>query len=703
VTDPTRSGLREISTPQLYRRNAFRITGLPTDADRRTVRQRRQRITTLLEVGADVDLGHGLPVDPQEVAQAFDLILGDPRRRLVDELFWLWDTEDATCACSRNLHRDHDAAVRAHSSALDLEEVADKLSGEQLRKLDNAWSQAARQWARQLRRAAFWDHVRHRISALDDKQLDESAVDLLRGELPTVLVKPLIQLAGAAQGRQDQLSRHARDWPVPAGVVGDLLERAAEPLYAQIEADLAQATGQLRDGPPQAPAGLLDRTVGPRLARLDTLVPADQHRRTARVRNDVAVLYNNCATKLIDELGPDAGLSARTWLASARKLATDPTTIATIGQNDAMLTEIVAAFEVIRDRVAQFTALGRRDLAQRYLRDIRRRMVGAPGVDEIDRMLADLGGRAPGVRPAPSARRPSRRRLSRLVWLLVWALVLYGAYRLLFGGGGGEDPVGVRVFAATMADNAPAGTCIADRAGWQGDKASVPSVPCDREHWGEILGYVPLGGPSAYPGDDAVRQQAGYLCAWRRAEQGLEDKAYVVESLYPDREAWDTGGRTVDNYITCLLRRADDRALPEHRLVDPGRAPTGDGAVTLSMFQADLSLNPPVGSCIADQASYDKDRNQVSFAPCERHHWGEIVGYPVLYPPGTPWPGDKAVYAAADAACRKVNAARKWDASYYYHVTWPAQQVFTGSPGQRKYAACTISRADGKPLIGHLP
>jgi hypothetical protein len=434
VTDPTRSGLREISTPQLYRRNAFRVTGLPTDADRRTVRQRRQRITTMLEVGADLDLGHDLAVDPQDVAKAFDLILGDPRRRLVDELFWLWDTADATCGCAKNLHRDHDAAVRAHSSALDLEEVADRLTAEQLHKLDNAWSQAARQWGKQLRRAAFWDHVRHRIGALDDKQLDESAVDVLREELPHVLIKPLIQLAGAARGRQDQLSRHAHNWPVHPEVVADLLERAAEPLYAEIGAELAKATEQLRTGPPQQPAGLLDRVVVPQLARLDTLVPADQHRRTARVRNDVAVLYNNCATKLIDELGPDAGLSARTWLGSARGLAYDPQTIATIGQNDAMLTEIVAAFEVIRNRVAQFLDLGRRDLAQRYLQDIRRRMAGAPGVSDIDRMLADLGGRVPRARQTSVTRLPSGRSFPATVgWLIFWALILVAAYLMLFG------------------------------------------------------------------------------------------------------------------------------------------------------------------------------------------------------------------------------------------------------------------------------
>src|SRR4051812_26186182 len=95
VTDPIRSGMRDVATPQLYRRNAFRITGLPTDADARTVRRRQQKVNAALQVGADVDLGHDLPVDATEVARAFEVVLGDPRRRLVDELFWWWDTDEA--------------------------------------------------------------------------------------------------------------------------------------------------------------------------------------------------------------------------------------------------------------------------------------------------------------------------------------------------------------------------------------------------------------------------------------------------------------------------------------------------------------------------------------------------------------------------------------------------------------------------------
>ncbi|MET4927006.1 hypothetical protein P3L51_32415, partial [Streptomyces sp. PSRA5] len=91
MIDETTAGLLEAAGPQMYRRNSFRITGLPTSADRRTVRQRQQRITPALELGADVDLGHSLPVRLDDVRGAFDRILGDPRRRLVDELFWLWD------------------------------------------------------------------------------------------------------------------------------------------------------------------------------------------------------------------------------------------------------------------------------------------------------------------------------------------------------------------------------------------------------------------------------------------------------------------------------------------------------------------------------------------------------------------------------------------------------------------------------------
>ncbi|HEX8347275.1 MAG TPA: septum formation family protein, partial [Actinoplanes sp.] len=505
--------------------------------------------------------------------------------------------------------------------------------------------------------------------------------------------------------------------------------------------NLTEASGKLDTGTPNSAASLLDQQVLPTLRRLDVLVPPHLHRRTASLRNEVAIMFNNCASRLVEDVGPVAEKSARGWLSTATELASDPQTIEAITQNGATLTELLAAFAMIRARVEEFVSLGRRDLARKLLRDLRRKMGDVPGAGELDRMLAELDGRGstyakpggtsakpggtyakpggtywePGdqkYRPRPERKRsrPHHGRgirrffgaLGRAVpRLIVLALVLTGVHWVF--GDDGEEPVPVSVFSDQMAQNAPAGTCVATREGWQGDKGRVPSVPCDQEHWGEILGYVVLGAPgSPYPGDEVLQQAAGFECAWLQERHAIRSGNYTTESVYPDPRRWNAGGATADNYATCLVRRVDGHSLPNHPVVDPDRQPTSNPTVTRGLFNRDIGTNPPVGSCVTSKQSYEADRHNVSFSPCDRPHWGEILGYPVLYDPATPWPGDQAVYAAADAACRKLTADAGLDATYRYHVTWPAQAVWVDNPDRRRYAVCTASKADDTPLSGRL-
>lgn len=82
------------------------------------------------------------------------------------------------------MHADHDDAVRAHSAALDLEAKGDRLTGKDRAEADRAWARAAGQWGDVLRRKGFWNHIRARVTELDERQLDESVVAVLREHLP---------------------------------------------------------------------------------------------------------------------------------------------------------------------------------------------------------------------------------------------------------------------------------------------------------------------------------------------------------------------------------------------------------------------------------------------------------------------------------------------------------------------------------------
>lgn len=729
VIDETTAGLLEAAGPQMYRRNAFRITGLPTDADRRAVRQRQQRITPALELGADVDLGHSLPVRLDDVRGAFDRILGDPRRRLVDELFWLWDgaaggssnganpvttTTTTACSCPKSLHADHDAAVRAHSAALDLEAENDALSaGPRLDEAVRLWSDASRLWGQVLRRAVFWDHVRHRIAALDDRQLDESVIDTFREAMPGTLVKPLIELAAAASAPADRLrlAKLARDWPlVPSGTVDDQLEEAAAPHYESLRATAKRASSQLEEGDWDGAAAEVYDHALPALAMLESLVPHARHRRTASARNDVAVLLNNCATAATDGLGPAANLNASKWFRTAAELATDPVTQQTVRTNRDGLRDMMTTFNQIRTQVDQLVAAGRIGLARTLLLNVKRQLAGGPGTDEIDRMLASLHGPRTGT----YGTRPRSGRA--IAWALL-ALVVLGFLVAKIAGafdddGGGDDsyrPQGgtVVISAENVEDNDPPGGCIGSKSDWRPGEREVDVVPCDEAHWGEVVAYEPLADTASryltgkYPGAEQATALARFRCELALARLGPEGKGLKVTFTVPPETAWDAQGPLLDEYTTCVAHWPDDRYMTEDDQVRLDVPVTTEPAL-MGTFGQRIADNAPVGSCVQTKKDLSLESVGIPIVPCEELHWAEIVAYPVLYPDGTgEWPGDDAVYARAKAACEKET--KGYEGTMVLNVTYPAQDWWTWNAKDSPiYSMCALSYAGDSTFTGGL-
>lgn len=715
VIDETTAGLLEAAGPQMYRRNSFRITGLPTSADRRTVRQRQQRITPALELGADVDLGHSLPVRLDDVRGAFDRILGDPRRRLIDEIFWLWDADgqgDGTgsaCACPKSLHHDHDAAVRAHSAALDLEVENDTLSG--TRRLDEVtqhWSEAARLWGQVLRRAVFWDHVRHRIAVLDDRQLDESVIDTLRNTVPTTLVKPLIELAASSSSPADRarLALRAHDWPlVPSGTVDDQLEEAAAPHYESLRATSKRASSQLDVGDwDEAAAEAYDHAL-PALAKLEALVPYARHRRTASARNDVAVLLNNCATAAIDAVGPSANLKVSKWFRTAAELATDPVTQQTIRTNRDGLRDMMETFTQIKSQVDQLVATGHVHLARTLLLRVRSQLAGGPGTEEVDRMLADL-------RVRPGTYRPQRTGGGRraLAWAVLLALgILFAMFVSGFFDDGGDSDSGsgptngvAVVSAEEITDNSPVGGCIEQESDWETGAREVDVVPCDEPHWGEVVAYVPLvNSVSAflgdeYPTDAQVVALSRFRCERALAEFRPDDTRVTVKYSVPPKENWDASGPTLEEYTTCVAHRRDNENMTSADRVSLD-SPVFPTSVPMATFSANIAANAPVGSCVESKVDLNTTTADLPIVPCEEPHWAEIVGYPVLYQDAdvAPWPGDDAVYAKALAACGGI-----WPDGVM-HVTWPAEDWWSRLETPI-YAVCVVSQEGDATTTGGL-
>lgn len=82
------------STKDLFRHNAFRITGLAVDATAREVIRHADKLKMLLELGQEPHAKNNAhPLDPpptiDEIREAIQKIK-DPEKRLIDEFFWFW-------------------------------------------------------------------------------------------------------------------------------------------------------------------------------------------------------------------------------------------------------------------------------------------------------------------------------------------------------------------------------------------------------------------------------------------------------------------------------------------------------------------------------------------------------------------------------------------------------------------------------------
>ncbi|MER7403690.1 hypothetical protein ABT373_14660 [Streptomyces sp. NPDC000070] len=327
-----RERLRELSGPELYRRNAFRVTGASTGAARRTLVRRRQQIATAAKAGV-VAVGPAgeLPLPdaagPEQLRTAFD-VLDHPQRRIVDELFWFWDAPDASCPCDPELHRQHDEAVRAHARALDAElgggeaprrrtaggpkRPAGKKKGrggpqrDTGRPEDGYWQTAARLWRELLGQRAVWAHLRHRVAALDDKRLTETAVTVLEAEVRRVLVSAVAGLAARTRDPA-RLARYCTQWTwTGRGVLGEALEEQLTPLYESAESELRETGEKLaaafserdRKTAATAAAGSLRARVVPAVERLGAFADTGMSLGVGQLADTTALLLNNCAVAL---------------------------------------------------------------------------------------------------------------------------------------------------------------------------------------------------------------------------------------------------------------------------------------------------------------------------------------------------------------------------------------------------------------------
>lgn len=232
--------LIDAATKDLFRKNAFRITGLSVDATAREVARHADKLKMLAELGQDPHTQNSaFPMKPppslDDIREAIQK-LKDPEKRLVDEFFWFWpeefgksQTDPAIQALAKGdlssaidiwsakeksptdgAVASHNLALVFHVTALDWENYAVKntVEAERREKMTKYWKGAFSRWETLVTNDKFWEQVVSRIRQLNEPNLPTGFARRIRATLPEALDKINAELAVAfAESGKIELAR----------------------------------------------------------------------------------------------------------------------------------------------------------------------------------------------------------------------------------------------------------------------------------------------------------------------------------------------------------------------------------------------------------------------------------------------------------------------------------------------------------------
>lgn len=234
--------LLEIATRDVFRRNAFRITGLSVNATAREISKQGDKLVLMQELGGGLEQQSsllGLEPTPSldELRHALQR-MRNPENRILDEFFWFWpenggpaSTDPALCALARgdaesamSIWEDmdrppsvgfsdlHNLAVLRHALALDAEafETHRNVTYSRREEIDEHWRNAFRYWQVLIEDDSFWDSVSTRIRQLNEPNLTTGYSRVIRSTLPRALnkISADVVMALAASGRADLARNH---------------------------------------------------------------------------------------------------------------------------------------------------------------------------------------------------------------------------------------------------------------------------------------------------------------------------------------------------------------------------------------------------------------------------------------------------------------------------------------------------------------
>ena len=221
----------ESANRNLFRKNSFRVTGLPVDATTREVARHADGLLMRAELQQDPHTnGAAFPMTPppslDEIREAIQR-LKIPGQRIVDEFFWFWPEEfgdsrsdlpmqalakgDSKTAIEIWSARErsepfsvaakHNLALVYHIHALDWENYSVKhendIGPDRREKITEYWKKSLNRWERLFANDQFWEIFATRIRQLDEPSLTAGVARRMRAALPQALNKINAELAVA--------------------------------------------------------------------------------------------------------------------------------------------------------------------------------------------------------------------------------------------------------------------------------------------------------------------------------------------------------------------------------------------------------------------------------------------------------------------------------------------------------------------------
>jgi len=302
------SALADRLAADLYRTNAFRVTGLAVEANDREISRHLERLRMAQRLGATApDGGAVLPLTPPPSVEAVTEAaqrLRDPDARLLDRFFWFWSGEptndralsllrsgraseaaDAWRLASQNEREPtahHNLAVLLHATASDLEHMASArpLSQAEEAQRTGLWKEALAAWRTICDLDRFW--VLWDRMASNDSAMVAGLAAQFRPGLPEALLTINAQLAIAAAraGDQPRAATHGalmRQSGFDAPSVERAGRRAAQPIVHTITSLCAKSevpTGEESSRSREAVDRLLADAAIP-VGMLATILPRD--------------------------------------------------------------------------------------------------------------------------------------------------------------------------------------------------------------------------------------------------------------------------------------------------------------------------------------------------------------------------------------------------------------------------------------------